>query len=276
MAMHVAILLSVFTCIEDEIIKPCILLLFHHTLINLTDILNIDYCKSAFFMKIAVKLAQIRNKIDTAEKRFRRSKGSVCLLAVSKTRSVDEIITAIDDGQRHFGENYCQEAINKIEAIDRPDITWHFIGPIQSNKAKQVARHFDWVHTVDRIKIARRLDEMRPDTKSPLNLCVQVNISSEESKSGISIDTIAKFIKELEQFKRLKVRGLMTLPAPIDDFDKQRQSFSELRHCLEDLKQTWPELDTLSIGTTNDMTAAIAEGATIVRIGTAIFGTRSK
>jgi PLP dependent protein len=227
-------------------------------------------------MKIDAKLAQIRNEINTAEKRFHRSEGSVCLLAVSKTRSVEEIMTAINEGQRHFGENYCQEAIEKIETIARPDLIWHFIGPIQSNKTRQIADHFDWVHTVDRIKIARRLDEARPDTREPLNICVQVNISGEGSKSGIPIDEVTDFIKELEQFKRIKVRGLMSLPAPDNDFDEQRKPFSILNQKLHELSLSRPNLDTLSIGTTQDMVAAIAEGATIVRIGTAIFGPRNR
>lgn len=179
-----------------------------------------------------------------------------------------------------IGENYCQEAIEKIVAINQPDIVWHFIGPIQSNKTKQIASHFDWVHTVDRIKIARRLDEARPDDKSPLNICVQVNISGENSKSGISIDEADDFINELEQFKRLKVRGLMSLPAPTHGFDEQKAVFSQLNTKLAylnkiSLSKNRSELDTLSIGTSQDMEAAIAEGATIVRIGTAIFGPRN-
>jgi PLP dependent protein len=231
-------------------------------------------------MKIAAKLSQIRNEISTCEKQFHRDQGSVCLLAVSKTRTADEIITAISSGQRHFGENYCQEAIEKIEAIKHKDIIWHFIGPIQSNKAKQIASHFDWVHTVDRIKIARRLNEIRSDSANPLNICVQINISSEESKSGISIDEATDFINELEQFNRLKVRGLMSLPAPTDDFNDQRSTFARLNKKLHEINQTRYKqnksyLDTLSIGTSQDMQAAIAEGATIVRIGTAIFGPRN-
>ncbi len=227
-------------------------------------------------MKIAAKLAQTRNEICTAEKRFHRAGGSVCLLAVSKTRHVDEIMTAINEGQRHFGENYCQEAIEKIETISRPDLIWHFIGPVQSNKTRQIASYFDWVHTVDRIKIARRLDEMRPDNTAPLNICVQVNISGEDSKSGICIDEVADFIKELDQFKKLKVRGLMSLPAPTNDFNEQRKPFSILNQKLQELSQSRPDIDTLSTGTTQDMEAAIAEGATIVRIGTAIFGPRNR
>lgn len=226
-------------------------------------------------MKIIENLDHIRNEISVAEKRFDRSASSVCLLAVSKTRSVDEIMTAVNEGQRHFGENYCQEAVEKIDAIGRPDLIWHFIGPIQSNKAKQIASHFDWVHTVDRIKIARRLDELRPENLAPLNVCVQINISGEETKAGIALDKADEFIGELEQFKRLKVRGFMSLPAPESNFDKQRIPFSILKQKLQELNISRPDLDTLSIGTTQDMSAAIAEGATIVRIGTALFGPRN-
>jgi PLP dependent protein len=225
-------------------------------------------------MKITANLEQIRSEIRSAENQYHRDVGSVSLLAVSKTRTVDEIITVFDSGQRHFGENYCQEAIDKIETINNSDIIWHFIGPIQSNKTKQIAVNFDWVHTVDRIKIAHRLNDSRPDNAAPLNICVQINISGEASKSGISIDETESFIKELSQFKRLKVRGLMALPAPSDSFDTQRQSFSLLNQKFLHLNQHGFELDTLSIGTTQDMEAAIAEGATIVRIGTAIFGPR--
>jgi PLP dependent protein len=225
-------------------------------------------------MKIATNLAQIRNNIRMAEKEYHRPEGAVSLLAVSKTRSIDEILSAVSEGQRHFGENYCQEAVEKIEAINDSDLVWHFIGPIQSNKTRQIASHFDWVHTVHRIKIARRLNEMRPEEKPPLNICVQINISGEESKSGISLDEVSNFIEELEQFNRLKVRGLMALPAPNIDFKQQRESFSPLNKKLHDLNQDRHELDTLSIGTSQDMEAAIAEGSTIVRIGTAIFGPR--
>jgi PLP dependent protein len=231
-------------------------------------------------MKITDNLAQIHNEISGAEKQFHRDQGCVCLLAVSKTRTVDEILTAINEGQHHFGENYCQEAIEKIGIINQAGVIWHFIGSIQSNKTNQIAHHFDWVHTIDRIKIARRLDEARPEDKPPLNICVQINISGEDSKSGVSIDDAADFIDELEQFKQLKVRGLMSLPAPTNDFDQQRHAFSLLNKKLRlvnklRLNQHRPELDTLSIGTSQDMKAAIAEGATIVRIGTAIFGPRN-
>ncbi len=226
-------------------------------------------------MKIIDNLDHIRNEISVAEKQFNRRNSSVCLLAVSKTRKVDEIMTAINGGQRHFGENYCQEALEKIIAIDNPDLIWHFIGPIQSNKTSQIALHFDWAHTIDRIKIARRLNEARPENLAPLNICVQINISGEASKAGIILDEVNDFIVELDQFKRLKVRGLMSLPAPASNFEEQRIPFSNLKQKLHELSISRPEFVTLSIGTTQDMRAAIAEGATIVRIGTAIFGPRN-
>ena len=225
-------------------------------------------------MKIANNLTKIRNKISVAEKQFGRKENSVCLIAVSKTRKINEIIMAINENQRHFGENYCQEAIEKIKTITQPNVVWHFIGPIQSNKTKQIAHYFDWVHTVDRIKIARRLDEMRPDNMAPLNICIQVNTSGEVTKSGLSINEVEDFINELKHFKRLKVRGLMSLPEIKASFDEQRNSFSLLKKVLYELEADNPELDTLSIGTTQDMEAAIAEGATCVRIGTAVFGPR--
>ena len=225
-------------------------------------------------MKIANNLTKIRNKISAAEKQFGREENSVCLIAVSKTRKINEIIMAINKNQRHFGENYCQEAIEKIKAITQSNVVWHFIGPIQSNKTKQISHYFDWVHTVDRIKIAHRLDEMRPDNMAPLNICIQVNTSGEVTKSGLSINEVEDFINELKHVKRLKVRGLMSLPEIKPSFDDQRKSFSLLKKVLHELGTDNPELDTLSIGTTQDMEAAIAEGATCVRIGTAIFGPR--
>ena len=226
-------------------------------------------------MSIIENINNLRNKISVTEKRFKRRKSSVSLLAVSKTRSIETIIAAISQGQLHFGENYCQEAVAKIEAINNPNLIWHFIGPIQSNKTKQISSYFDWVHTIDRIKIARLLNEQRPMNLTPLNVCIQINISYENSKSGITLDNVDGFIRELEQFKRLKVRGLMSLPAPVSSFDEQRIPFSILKRKLQELKMSRPGIDTLSNGTSEDMTAAIAEGATIVRIGTALFGPRN-
>ena len=225
-------------------------------------------------MNIADNLSQISRQIREAENNWQRPEQAVELIAVSKRKPASAILEAAAAGQRHFGENYCQEAIEKIAQIDNRDLVWHFIGPIQSNKTKQIAEHFDWVHTVDRTNIARRLNEARPDDKPPLNVCIQVNISGEDSKSGIHPAQAADFLQAMMEFKRLKVRGLMALPAPANEFEAQRQPFAELRHCLEGLKKIDGSLDTLSMGTSQDMLAAIAEGATMVRIGTAIFGER--
>jgi len=226
-------------------------------------------------MEINKNLRKIRSKINAAEKKYQRKQNTVCLIAVSKTRKIEEIISAINEDQRHFGENYCQEAIEKIKVITKPEIIWHFIGPIQSNKTNQIARYFDWVHTVDRIKIARRLDKMRPVNLPPLNICIQVNTSREVTKSGISIEEIEDFIDEIKDYKQIRVRGLMSLPKIKLNIDEQRNSYISLKKVFNQLKKNNPELDTLSIGTTQDMEAAIAEGATFVRVGTAIFGSRN-
>ena len=226
-------------------------------------------------MEISNNLKKIRSKITASEKKFLRENNSVCLIAVSKTRKINEIISAINENQHHFGENYCQEGVEKIKAITEPGIVWHFIGPVQSNKTKQIARYFDWVHTVDRVKIARRLNELRPADIPPLNICIQVNTSGEKTKSGIATDEMESFINEISDYKRIKIRGLMSLPEIKLSLDEQRKSFSLLKNAFNQLRKSRPELDTLSMGTTQDMEAAIAEGATFVRIGTAIFGPRN-
>lgn len=225
-------------------------------------------------MNIAENLARINQQIRQTEAQYQRAVNSVGLIAVSKKKPAADIEAAAAAGQRDFGENYCQEAIEKMQEIDNSELTWHFIGPIQSNKTRLIAEHFDWVHTVDRIKIARRLHEARPADKPPLNICIQINISGESSKSGISPEQAADFLKAMQDFDRLRVRGLMALPAPASDIEQQRQPFARVQQCLEQLRQIDAGLDTLSIGTTQDMQAAIAEGATLVRIGTAIFGER--
>jgi len=227
-------------------------------------------------MKIANNLTKIRSDISAAEKEYHRRKNSVCLIAVSKTRKIEEIVSAVNENQRHFGENYCQEAVEKIKTISKPEIVWHFIGPVQSNKANQIARYFNWVHTIDRAKIARRLNEMRPENMPPLNICIQVNTSKEITKSGIPINQIEDFIDEIKDYKRIQIRGFMSLPKIKSSIDEQRASFRSLKEIFNQLRKSKPELDTLSIGTTQDMEAAIAEGATFVRIGTAIFGSRNK
>lgn len=223
---------------------------------------------------IAQRLEAVRTRITQAEKLAGRPPGSVQLLAVSKTRPVKDIREALEAGQKRFGENYLQDALPKIKALEGEPIEWHFIGPIQSNKTREIARHFDWVHSVDRLKIARRLDEQRPPDLPPLNICLQVNTSGEATKSGVTIDECEALARTIAELPRLKLRGLMTIPAPADDEAQRQIPFRQLHRLYEQLNQQGLKLDTLSMGMTNDMEAAIAEGATIVRIGTAIFGPR--
>lgn len=224
---------------------------------------------------IAENLSLIREQIDSCAIENGRNTHSISLLAVSKTRPAEDLRTAYAEGQRDFGENYLQDAMDKIEALHDLEICWHFIGPMQSNKTRTVAEHFDWVHTVDRLKIAKRLSEQRPKGMPPLNICIQVNISEEESKSGCSPEEATKLAAEIIKLPNLKLRGLMAIPKATDNPSEQQQAFSRLRNLQEQLKSIEPSLDTLSMGMSGDMEAAIAEGATIVRIGTAIFGPRA-
>lgn len=224
---------------------------------------------------IAENLSLIREQIESCAIENGRNTHSISLLAVSKTRPAEDLRTAYAEGQRDFGENYLQDAMEKIEVLQDLDICWHFIGPMQSNKTRTVAEHFNWVHTVDRLKIAKRLSEQRPEGMPPLNICIQVNISGEESKSGCSPEQLPELATEIIKLPNLKLRGLMTIPKATDDSSEQQQAFSRLRNLQEQLKSTEPSLDTLSMGMSGDMEAAIAEGATIVRIGTAIFGPRA-
>lgn len=221
----------------------------------------------------------VQGRITDAAKRAGRTPGSVRLLAVSKTCPPEAVIEAARAGQQAFGENYEQEALEKIQEIKRraPELhlEWHFIGPIQSNKTRSIAAAFDWVHSVDRKKIARRLSDQRPDTLPPLNICLQVNISRENSKSGTDEAGVLALAKAVSALPRLKLRGLMAIPEPETDPTRQRQPFKQLKNLYDRLRQEGYELDTLSMGMTADMDAAIAEGATIVRIGTAIFGPRN-
>jgi pyridoxal phosphate enzyme (YggS family) len=223
---------------------------------------------------IETNLDQIRERIARAESRFNRAPGSVRLLAVSKTRSVGEVLSAIKAGQRRFGESYVQEALTKISQLADWKPEWHFIGPIQSNKTKIIAEHFDWVHSIDRLKVAQRLNDQRAASLAPLNVCIQVNTSGEASKSGVLVQDLSELAHALSSLPRLVLRGLMTIPAPQVDFDAQREPFRALRTAFEQLRAGGLPLDTLSMGMTDDMEAAIAEGATIVRIGTAVFGER--
>ncbi len=200
----------------------------------------------------------------------------VTLLAVSKRHPLEKIMTLYDLGQRDFGESYLQEALAKINANPHKDIIWHFIGPIQSNKTRDIASHFHWVHSVDRLKIARRLSAQYPNKRSqPLNICLQINISNEPQKSGFSLDEINTQLSEIIKLPNLAVRGLMAIPQASTNLQQQQLAFSQLRQLMQQLNTQFElNMDTLSMGMSNDLEAAIAEGATIVRIGTALFGAR--
>lgn len=227
---------------------------------------------------IEANLQQVRQRITRACDGARRPEQSVTLLAVSKTFGATQVREAHAAGQRDFGENYVQEALAKIEALAelRPRLSWHLIGPLQSNKTRVVAEHFDWVHSVDRLKIAMRLAEQRPAGLAPQQLCLQVNISGEASKSGLRPDevpAVALAVAALPR-DRVRLRGLMAIPEPTGDFAAQRAPHRALRELLAAVNDGGLALDTLSMGMSADLEAAVAEGATIVRIGTAIFGAR--
>jgi len=225
-------------------------------------------------LTIAERLDAVRTRIALAEHAAGRTPRSVQLIAVSKTQPAAAISEAVAAGQRHFGENYLQEALAKqSELVNVPDLVWHFIGPIQSNKTAAIATHFDWVHSVDRLKIAQRLSDQRPRELAPLNICLQVNVSDEASKSGVSLAELHALAAGVIELPGVCLRGLMAIPAPVEDSALQRAPFRILRQALESLDL--PGVDTLSMGMSDDLEAAIQEGATFVRIGTAVFGRRS-
>ncbi len=224
---------------------------------------------------IAENISTVREEIGKAALGCGRPVASVALLAVSKTQGPEKVREAYAAGQRDFGENYVQEALSKISALPLPGLCWHFIGPIQSNKTREIAEHFQWVHSVDRLKIAQRLSAQRPATLGPLNLCIQVNISGENSKSGVTLAEVADLCEAINGLENICLRGLMAIPAPCDDTAQQRLTFRPLAQLLQRLAVKYPQMDTLSIGMSGDYAAAIAEGSTIVRIGSAIFGARS-
>lgn len=226
-------------------------------------------------MEIATQLQQVMARIGSAAEQHGRSAEQVQLLAVSKTKPASMVQAAYAAGQRHFGENYLQDALEKIGALPLEGIVWHFIGAIQSNKTRTIAEHFDWVHGVDRLKIARRLGEQRPAQRGPLNLCIQINSSGEASKAGISFDELPELATAVAALPGVRLRGLMTLPAPAQALEQQRIPFRQLHEAMEQLNRQGLQLDTLSMGMSGDMEAAIAEGSTLVRIGTDIFGARS-
>jgi pyridoxal phosphate enzyme (YggS family) len=221
------------------------------------------------------RLQRVQQQIAQALAHSGRPPDGTALLAVSKTRTASDILALYRLGQRRFGENYLQEALEKIAQLEEYDIEWHFIGPIQSNKTRDIASHFSWVHSVDRLKIARRLSEQRPEGLPPLNICLQVNVSGEMSKSGCSLQELPQLAAEVAALPHLRLRGLMAIPARCDDSELQRLPFHTLRQALEELNARGLSLDTLSMGMSGDLDAAIAEGATLVRIGTALFGPRA-
>lgn len=224
----------------------------------------------------AARLDSVHRRIADAARAAGRDPATVSLLAVSKTFPAGDVRTAHAAGQRAFGENYVQESIDKIDALAdlRADLEWHFIGPLQSNKTRPVAERFDWVHSVDRLKIAQRLAEQRPAHLPPLNVCVQVNISGEASKSGVAPADVAELARAIAALPALRLRGLMAIPEPAGDIDAQRVPHRALRALFDALRAEGLALDTLSMGMSADLEAAVLEGATIVRVGTAIFGAR--
>jgi PLP dependent protein len=205
-----------------------------------------------------------------------RPEDSVRLLAVTKGQPAAAVIEAISAGQKAFGENFVQEALKKIAEVGRDDLSWHFIGHLQSNKTRQVAEHFQWVHTVDRVKIAERLSRQRPHYAADLNVCIQVMIDSEDDKSGVTAEGLPELAAAVVALPKLKLRGLMCIPAVRYDFEAQREPFRRLRRLAEELAAAGIETDTLSMGMSTDYLAAIHEGATLVRIGTALFGPRRR
>ena len=225
-------------------------------------------------IRVTENFRKIQDLLAKAAVDAGRSAGSIRLLAVSKKKPAETVLEAYSAGQRDFGENFVQEGLEKITEVDRDDAIWHFIGHLQSNKTKAVAQHFQWVHTIDRLKVARRLSTQRPHYAGDLNVCIEVNIDAEDNKSGASVSEVADLAAAIAELPRLKLRGLMCLPAVRQDVAAQREPFARLRALMESLNDAGMQLDTLSMGMTADYAAAIQEGATIVRIGTALFGAR--
>jgi pyridoxal phosphate enzyme (YggS family) len=223
--------------------------------------------------QLSTQYAQVKEQLKQACANFNRSPQDVCLLAVSKRHSLESIRHIYDLGQRAFGENYVQEGVEKAQALNDLNIEWHFIGPIQSNKSKPVAEHFHWVHTLDREKIATRLNEQRPNHLGKLNVLIQVNISHQESKSGISLEAVDTLASHISELPNLCLRGLMCIPAPQDQTNLQND-FLNMHAAFIALQKQYSTVDTLSMGMSQDLDLAVASGSTMVRIGTAIFGQR--
>ena len=227
---------------------------------------------------LSERLEEVRSNVERALHEAGREKDAALLIAVSKTFPISACEAAWDLGVREFGENYVQEGVEKIrhfkEAHPEDPGTWHFIGPLQTNKTKAVAEHFDWMHSLDRLKVARRLSEQRPADMPPLNVLIEVNVDGEASKSGVKPDEVADFARDILALPGLRLRGLMTIPAKREKAEEKHLPFRALRRLFEELKATAPDIDTLSMGMSADMREAVAEGATMVRVGSAIFGPR--
>jgi pyridoxal phosphate enzyme (YggS family) len=224
---------------------------------------------------VAENIRAANQKIRALEQEYGRPEGAVSLLAASKRQSIAKIREAAAAGLLNIGENYLQEALDKKpELADLPQLVWHFIGPIQSNKTRGIAETFDWVHSVDRAKIAKRLNDQRPAGKGPLNVCVQVKLSAEESKSGTKSSEASELCQQIAELPNLTLRGLMAIPAATDDEAAQHRAFSIMAYLCQSLQTSHPDMDTLSMGMSNDYAAAIAEGSTMIRLGTALFGPR--
>lgn len=224
---------------------------------------------------IAQNLAAVRVRIAAAAEAAGRDPADIRLLAVSKGQPAGAVEAAWAAGQTEFGENYLQEALPKLAALSGRGLSWHFIGPLQTNKTRAIATHFDWLHSVDRRQLAERLSAQRPAELPPLNICLQVNVSGEASKSGVSAGELSKLADAVSGLPHLTLRGLMAIPAPAGDLQAQRAPFRRLRELHDELRARGHALDTLSMGMSHDLEAAVAEGATLVRIGTAVFGPRA-
>ncbi len=226
-------------------------------------------------INIAQRLQSAYADIKEIARKHQRDENSVDLLAVSKTKPLELIVDAYQQGHRKFGENYAVEAAEKVEQLkDYKDIEWHFIGPIQSNKTRLLCDNFGWVHSIDRQKIAQRLNDQRSEQLESMNVLIQVNIDNEEAKAGVSLNEVADLASAIAQMPKLKLRGLMAIPQKTQDPEQQNLAFSRLHDCFSQLKTQYTDIDTLSMGMTADLDAAIAQGSTMVRLGTAIFGAR--
>ncbi|HYC47629.1 MAG TPA: YggS family pyridoxal phosphate-dependent enzyme [Burkholderiales bacterium] len=225
---------------------------------------------------IAFQLQAVRSRIERAAREAHRTASEIALLAVSKTFPASYIEEAHAAGQRLFGESYAQEGVKKVMALGGLPLEWHFIGPIQSNKTRLIAEHFDWVHSVDREKIAERLDAARPPDRPPLQVCIEVNVSGEATKHGVAPEALADLARAVSGLPRLRLRGLMAIPEATPDVQAQRRQFGRVRVLRDELAAAGIPLDTLSMGMSDDLEAAIAEGSTLVRVGTALFGQRER